>query len=297
MSRYTGKNIDPAHETFKVKLHDFCDFYSEHLQKGIQQLNSKNDGKVTLKYKMLRIHYSIMEEFFDRPVQNILKILKTCLERLDKKVHTIYLVGGFGGCQYMYYRVRKALEELYGPNGFRIIVSKRPHLAVVEGAFQYCKNPKLIRSRVAEATYGTQTLTKFKHGLHDPEYLFTTSRGKKKCKYAFSPLIIEGEQLESDKVKRSIFHPTDPRQDHVRFDLLVTSKKDTLYTRSPNGELKEGVKVLGTINLPIPNTKQGTNRDIYLSFDFSHTEIQVRAYDESSDTERRAVIDCLTTKD
>ena len=76
MSRYTGKNIDPAHETFKVRLHDFCDFYFEHLQKGIHQLNSKDDGKVTLKNKMLVIQYSQMEEFFDRSVQKILIILK-----------------------------------------------------------------------------------------------------------------------------------------------------------------------------------------------------------------------------
>ena len=63
--------------------------------------------------------------------------------------------------------------------------------------------------------------------------------------------------------------------------------------RSPKGNLKYGVKVVGSISLPSPNTEQGTNRKMYLTFDFSHTEIQVRAYDESSNTERRAVIDCL----
>ena len=98
--------------------------YLERLQRGIHRLNSKDDGKVTLKNKMLVIHYSIMEEFFDRPVQKILIILKNCLERLDNKVHTIFLVGGFGGCQYMYYRVEEALKQLYGRNGFRIIVPK-----------------------------------------------------------------------------------------------------------------------------------------------------------------------------
>ena len=188
MSRYTGKNIDPAHETFKVRLHDFCDFYFEHLQKGIHQLNSKDDGKVTLKNKMLVIQYSQMEEFFDRPVQKILIILKNCLERLDNKVHTIYLVGGFGGCQYMYYRVEKELKQLYGPNRFRIIVPKHPHLAVVEGACEYRKNPQLVRSRVAKATYGTEVMSSFDDKIHDHRYLHMTCFGIHKCKYLFSPL-------------------------------------------------------------------------------------------------------------
>ena len=36
-----------------------------------------------------------------------------------------------------------------------------------------------------------------------------------------------------------------------------------------------------------------TDRDLYLSYDFSHTEIQVHAYDESSNSECRVVLDCL----
>ena len=293
MSRYMDKMIDPVHETFNVKLYDFYDFYLERLQRGIHRLNSKDDGKVTLKNKMLVIHYSQMEEFFDHPVQKILIILKNCLERLDNKVHTIFLVGGFGGCQYMYYRVEEALKQLYGPNGFRIIVPEHPHLAVVEGAFEYRKNPQLVRSRVAKATYGTEGLSSFDYKIHDSKYLHTTRFGIHKCKYLFSPLIIEGEQVEFDKVKRNIFYPTEPHHTCIGFELLVTNKKDLFYTRDPNGDLKDGVKVLGTISLPSPNTVQGTDRKMYLTFDFSHTEIQVRAYDESSDTERRAVIDCL----
>ena len=58
-------------------------------------------------------------------------------------------------------------------------------------------------------------------------------------------LIIEGEQVEFDKVKRNI---------------LVTNKKDFFYMRSPKGNLKYGENVVGSISLPFPNTEQGTNR-------------------------------------
>ena len=213
---------------------------------------------------------------------------------MDNKVRTIYLVGGFGGCQYMYYRVEEEMKKLYGPKQFRIIVPKHPHLAVVEGAFEYCKNPGLIESRVAEATYGTEVMSSFDDKKHDRRYLHVTSFGVQNCKYVFSPLIIEGERVEFNKVKRELYHPTEPHHTCVRFDLIVTNKKDLFYTRNPNGDLKRGVKVLGSISLPSPNTEQATHRNMYLTFDFSHTEIQVHAYDESSKTERRAVIDCLS---
>ena len=43
-SRHTGR-IDPAHETFRVQLYKFCDFYLERLQRGIHRMNSKNAEK------------------------------------------------------------------------------------------------------------------------------------------------------------------------------------------------------------------------------------------------------------
>ena len=67
--------------------------------------------------------------------------------------------------------------------------------------------------------------------------------------------------------------------------------------RSPKGNLKYGVKVVGNISLPSPSTEQGTHCKMYLTFDFSHTEIQDHTYDESSNTECRAVIDCLSKHD
>ena len=99
---------------------------------------------------------------------------------MDNKVRTIYLVGGFGGCQYMYYCVEEEMKQLYGDNGFRI--------AVAEGAFEYHKNPQLIRSRVAKATYGTEVMSSFDDKIYDRRCLHMTCFGIHKCKYLFSPL-------------------------------------------------------------------------------------------------------------
>ena len=278
-----------------VKLSEsFYDFYKQHLKEGVTRMN---DRRICLGgRRMLHIQFSKMEEFFRRAVSKIENVLIKMLDDLNNDVSTIYLVGGFGGCRYMYYRVQELLKSRYGPNRFTVIIPKAAYLAVVEGAIQYRKNPELIRSRVAEATYGTETLMPFDQKIHDVRYYHKTKSGEKLCKHLFSPLVIEGECINYNQVKRNLYYPADPLQKSVQFNLLISDKKDLEYTRSRNNVLKEGVKILGTITVPSPNTDEGIYRDVYLTFDFSHSEIQVRAYDESSKIERRAVIDFLISE-
>ena len=283
---------------FKVQLSDsFYTFYKEKLEEGVSQLNlGKHDRRVTLgRRKTLCIHYSKMVEFFDGPISKILATLKDILKRLNNDVCTIFLVGGFGGCRYMYHCVQEELKSIYGDDKFRIIVPNSPHLAVVQGAFQYSKNPKFIRSRIAEATYGTEAMVPFNKEIHDERYYRRIRSGEKLCTHLFSPLIIEGERIGYNEVKINTYQPADPLQTYVVFNLLTSDDKNLFYTRSPNGVLKEGVKVLATITLPSPDIDK-SNREILLTYDFSHTEIQVHAKDVSSDTECRAVIDCLTQR-
>ena len=295
ISKYVDQKPKPSEIYFNIKLSDtFYDFYEQSLKDGVSRLH---DERVKLgRGRKIMIHYSKMEEFFDGPVLEILDILKNRLKQLNNNVHTIYLVGGFGGCQYIHYRVQQALNPHDFPD-INIIIPNSPHLAVVQGAFQYRKNPGIINSRVVDATYGTETMVSFNEKIHDHRYLYSTSCGDQCCNNLFDPLVTEGERVDFDKVKRSIFQPLEPSNTSVSFSLLLSKQKDLFYTRTPDGELKDGVEVLGTITVPSPNTERGTNRDIYLTFDFSNTEIQVHAYDVTSNTERRAVIDCLSKRD
>ena len=161
------------------------------------------------------------------------------------------------------------------------------------GAFQYCKHPEVIKSRVADATYGTETTLEFDPAIHSPDYKKRKRNGGLVCSHLFSPLVIEREIILSNMVKQSIYHPLEPNQTSVQFNLISSDDPDLFYTRNPNGTLKPGVKVLASIILPSPDISKGTDRDLYLTFDFSLTEIQVHAYDKTSKIEKRVVIDCL----
>ena len=291
----SSHNLDSSETVFKINLgENFCEFYKQKLKDGISRLK---DSRVSLGRKMLLcLHYSKMEEFFDGPVSKTLESLQNILKQVESDIDTIYLVGGFGGCQYMYYRMQKALNP-HDSNRFKIVIPKRPHLAVVQGALRYRNNPEIITSRVAEATYGTETTLTFNEEIHCVEYRDSTKNGREICRHLFSPIVIKGERVNYNQVKRNIYQPLEPSQTAVKFNLIMSQYSDLFYTRSPNKDLKEGVKVLATITVSSPNTELGTDRDIYLTFDFSNTEIQVHAYDVTSNSECRAVIDCLTTVD
>ena len=57
---------------------------------------------------------------------------------MGKKVDTIYLVGGFGGSEY----IRKRISEKFGKT-YKCIVPPDPNSAVIHGAVLFRQNPDL----------------------------------------------------------------------------------------------------------------------------------------------------------
>ena len=60
------------------------------------------------------------------------------------------------------------------------------------------------------------------------------------------------------------------------------------YTKSPD------MVLIGELELHLPEEARWKDRAVEIVFDFSHTEIQVRAYDKSSQMEVKAVLDFLS---
>ena len=51
-----------------------------------------------------------MEEFFNPVISGILQCIAKAMEDLEERIKMVYLVGGFGGCPYLY----KAVTEHFG---------------------------------------------------------------------------------------------------------------------------------------------------------------------------------------
>lgn len=110
-------------ETVGIPLpYSFLEVYQSELTEGIRKLN---DSRVQLIDNELQIAYSKMEEFFQPVVESVLHYIA---ETLDGTIYTIYIVGGFGGCKYVYNAIAKEFGD-----SFKVVTPER-NVAVVHGA-------------------------------------------------------------------------------------------------------------------------------------------------------------------
>lgn len=54
-----------------------------------------------------------MKEFFEPAVEGLLQCITEKLLSLDEEIETIYIVGGFGGCKYIYNTITKNIGDSY----------------------------------------------------------------------------------------------------------------------------------------------------------------------------------------
>ena len=117
----------------------FLDIYKDDIDKGIRQMK---DSRLKRAGESLRIEYSMMADFFRPVVENIIRCISQalqCVEAMGKKVDTIYLVGGFGGSEY----IRKRISEQFGKT-YKCIIPPDPNSAVIHGAVLFRQNLNLF---------------------------------------------------------------------------------------------------------------------------------------------------------
>uniref|UniRef100_A0A1X7TFM0 Uncharacterized protein n=1 Tax=Amphimedon queenslandica TaxID=400682 RepID=A0A1X7TFM0_AMPQE len=106
----------------------------------------------------LTIGYDLLEEVFQSTIDKILECMRAAFDELKRdgiKIDTVYLVGGFGGCEFVRQEIEVAIHEYRKDKLYdKLVCPIQPDLAVVSGAVMWRKDPNIIQSRVADATYG-----------------------------------------------------------------------------------------------------------------------------------------------
>lgn len=271
-----------------IRLPDsFKTTYSEALESNISQMYGTS-GDVKLEGRRLAITFDMMEKFFTPAVDAINACIKECFETVS--VEAVFLVGGFGGCNYIYRKVQPTAEA-HGCSLFRALEHTT---AVVTGAVMFRKNPEIFCARVADATYGTKTQTTFntKYG-HSKEYRIYDDDGDEQCTGLFSLMVAKGETLHRDRVIIHTYNPAKHDQKAMYFGILATNDKSPYYACEPNGRLMQGIREIGNVTVPMPDLRGDKSRDVKLTFDFSDTELHVEAYDETSGKKANTVVDFL----
>ena len=271
----------------------FFETYEYELLQSI--LEDNHDSAVELVDQDLRISHKVMSGFFKDVVKGIVQSISETLKDVGN-IKYIYLVGGFGGTKY----VQKVIKEEFEKNDIRCIVPVEPAYAVVRGAALFKLNPNIIECRKVDATYGIDTNIPFKPGLHDPKYKWINDDNYEKCKNIFSTVVEKGDIVGTGEVFLTTFYPVQHNQKSMLIKFYSSQETDIFYVTGEWGigkcEPRHTVTKIGQIIIDMPVLEGDKTRSVDVMFSFSHTEIQVRAFDKTSKTEVKIVLDFVTTE-
>lgn len=281
---------DKEQRNGKLSIQLPCAFLTAYVDEIKESTAHRSD--VELVEQELRISCELMSSFFKPIKEGILEHIKDMLEcKPDIKI--IYLVGGFGGSKC----IETAIQEHF--NG-KCIVPIEPAYAVVKGAVLQKQKPNAIKSRRADATYGVNTCIPFINGLHNTKYLFNDDDGKSMCSSIFHTIIERGDIIESGYAFVSTLCPIKHNQTEMDLVFYSSEENDIFYVTGEWGENSRKdepapVQEIGKIVLQMPEMAGDKEREVDVTFIFSHTEIQVRAFDQTSKTEVKVVLDFLSS--
>ena len=252
---------------------------------------AKLDG-VTFEDDKLYLGQEFVErELFGPALENITSCIVTTLGSLDFQVGIMYLVGAFGGCKYVFERIEKQVKEC------QIVVPPSPNLAVVNGAVLWRKNPKNIKARRIDATYGTVVSISFDEAEHDRHYRFLNEETKCwRCNDVFDVFIEKGElATSSDVFIESGVTPSSQKLESMCFPIYTTPNIGTQYVRDKDG--KYTVTQIGQliIDIPNPDNLPREQRSVDIRMSFSGTELQASAKYSVTGNEVNTVCDFLSS--
>ena len=270
----------------------FSQFYSEEkLHETCKRLNvfyDPGDDSISINYDI------VQEKIFQFTIDGIIECVRSAFDQLTSKVDTVYLVGGFGGCKFVSQKIEEAIGQ-YG--NIPIVCPDQPDLAVVIGAVMWRKDPNIIQSRVADATYGIVVCPVFDPAIHDVGYWYLDKEdGKQRCRNVFKVFVLKGEVMR-DEVYQATLIPYSQKYTQVCIAIYCTTDDGVQYIKEKKG--KPTVRKIGELVLDIPNPdnipRHERKYDVFM--DFSGTEIQARAQYHLTGGEVKTVCDFLSNQD
>ena len=288
------KNMD---EDGRISVQLNFTFLQIYRDKLVQNLKSQNDNHTTYSGSDLRITYAKLKTFYNPIVEGILKSMEDVLNDVVG-IDTIYLVGGFGGCRYIY----EAAQARFGDK-YKYVTPEGPHFAVVKGAVMMRKNPEFLQARRVDATYGVRVSIPFEEGKHERIYRTPTNTVNQedyKCTNIFSTFVERGDVVNLQDVYMMTYTPEKRDQEHMMVQIYSSPERDVWYTTGKRPSHTAGssprvdVQKIGELIVPFSKTESDDeDRRVNVMFDFSCAEIKVKGYDCKSQNEVRVVLDFL----
>ena len=298
---FGNKQLDEGDKVSITLYSSFTKCYSAQLVVEVKELNATEEKpytKFTSDTDELRISYTKLKLFFDPVVGGIIQSITKVLNKVPN-VHTIYLVGGFGGSHYIHSQLKSHFKGNYS----FITPGEKEH-TVVRGAAMMGWNRNLIKARRADATYGVRVQIQFVPGLHDEEYRCRHPGKKVMCSDIFATFVEKGDIVSPDYTYMKTFYPEREDQAFMRIQIYSSMEKDVWYTTGkPPSHTKDSgvwldVRKIGELKVPFRKRRQDeddNDRAVDVMFDFSTAEIIITGCYHGSNTSFRLLLDFLGT--
>ncbi|XP_053907936.1 heat shock 70 kDa protein 12A-like isoform X2 [Cuculus canorus] len=253
-------------------------------KKSISHFFKNVEGAVWCNGTMM-ITYEKLKSFFDFSIKNTVQTLREILKKPTMtKVQYILLVGGFASSIIL----RDAISEAFSKK-YHILCPMDAQVAIVKGAVLFGVSPHIVASRVSARTYGLEINQKFDPAVHDVSKLRVSKTDDYVyCTGIFKKLVGIEQSVGINEVAHYDFHPTESDQTAASFCFYCTEKKDAQYVD------EEGMELLGSCVVPMPDTTLGKNRQLKLHIKFGLIEFKATCTDVTSNQSRTIMIDFLT---
>ncbi|XP_033740146.1 heat shock 70 kDa protein 12B-like [Pecten maximus] len=250
----------------------------------IGHLNRSNASMHSIRIRgdKMNIPYHTLQEFFKGPVQ---KIVKHVRELMDKPELTytngIYLVGGFSKSRLLQDEMKQAFPYI------QIHTPQEANAAIIKGAVIFGHDPNIIGWRKTTRTYGIDCVSEFDHDIHLRQK-YTLIEGREYCSDIFTKFITVGTTMENGQATPyQSFCPVYSNQASVPLKIVTSPSESPTYTTDP------GCRVIGTINVKMPDLTGGTDREVKVRMIMGGTELKVEAVDGNTGMSYSAKFDFL----
>jgi ankyrin len=283
-------------DSFSIQLpYKVINLYTEdNIRSGAQSIEANyEEGKIFIRYDVVR------KTMFQPTVDRILECINEAMKPSSSaKVDTVYVVGGFGGCEFMYSAIHSALTKHKGTLYDNIFRPHLPDLAVVKGAVMWRQDPSIIQSRKADATYGMCYSIPFIHGTHDVHYRkYDFTDRINRCTSVFKVFIEKGEMAGFNDLYTATGYPVNETDTVISVPIYSTSEVGVKYVKDK--EEKWTVQEIGKLIIEVPNPRNIPNIDRIVDYtmSFSDTEIHAKAKYRVNNNEVKIVCDFLSHQD
>ncbi|KAL5019199.1 hypothetical protein ScPMuIL_004921 [Solemya velum] len=230
------------------------------------------DKNITWKDDKLKFTADAMKQFFEEPLLETVKHLRALLNQRNMSVSHVLMVGGFSESPMLQHSVMSGLGSC------TVLVPPQASLAVLRGAVIFGHDPSCITHRVCRYTYGVDTNPLFIAGEHDEKRKCLDANNKYRCIDCFSKHVEIGQLVRCGQwQKEQTYIPNTPSQKSIDFEIFASVNKNPKYVDEPCC-----IK-LGSISIPLADTKDGLNRPVGVKMCYSGTSLSVKARNKKTD--------------